>query len=501
MQKLLFLISWLILSHSIVNAQGCNITISKKTFCRNSPITFSIPSTTTFAAIKWDFGDGDSSVIYSNQANHAYDTFGNFQVCVFLYDASGGLKCSNCTTVRIFDNPNVKIQSLDSAFQCLDSNYFCFKDISTHGRDNAPIVKRIWEMGDGTSYNNLSDVCHTYSLSGNYQITFAITDSNGCSQVFENRDFIKVIGVKADFIDTNSKPYICAPKLIGFKDLSIGLNDYKYIYKTNGTIKDSVKIDSVNSWSWNFGDNLGSLSKSVIKNPYHTYKTNGVYDVSLIVNTVHGCIDTIKKQGFIEVDGPQPKFWILNSGNPSTFGYADHGIIKVIDSSKYMNTWYFLKGDGTEQVFKSRPNDHIFSITYNTPGAFNLILKGSEWAITPVPYDTIPCIQIYGDKDNPNDPNMWVYVDSSLSIKEEIPNSISVYPNPAKDKISIEFERPLKQAATIELYNLLGEKVFSLSNVHNIKTEINVNSYSEGIYIIKIETEGVIFTEKVVLIE
>jgi gliding motility-associated-like protein len=50
----------------------------------------------------------------------------------------------------------------------------------------------------------------------------------------------------------------------------------------------------VNSWRWNFGDGSTVADTSRIRNPQWTYSSAGVKDVSMIVTSSKGCVDTIQ---------------------------------------------------------------------------------------------------------------------------------------------------------------------------------------------------------------
>ncbi len=67
---------------------------------------------------------------------------------------------------------------------------------------------------------------------------------------------------------------------------------------------------------------------------------------------------------------------------------------------------------------------------------------------------------------------------------ENVIQSISVYPNPAKDILNISSDEAV---ASIELYNMLGEKVLGTHCVAN-DISIDVSSLSNGAYILKIRT-------------
>lgn len=74
-------------------------------------------------------------------------------------------------------------------------------------------------------------------------------------------------------------------------------------------------------------------------------------------------------------------------------------------------------------------------------------------------------------------------------------DSIKIYPNPFNSTLKIDIENsllPLK----ISMYNSSGQMIYS--NVFNL-TEFNINmtDLESGIYILKIENKGIIFTEKI----
>ena len=70
-------------------------------------------------------------------------------------------------------------------------------------------------------------------------------------------------------------------------------------------------------------------------------------------------------------------------------------------------------------------------------------------------------------------------------------NTILVYPNPAKDYISI---KSSKQITGIDLYDVLGKKVLSFS----MKSTIPINNLPNGMYILKISTEDIHVTKTII---
>jgi 3',5'-cyclic AMP phosphodiesterase CpdA len=82
---------------------------------------------------------------------------------------------------------------------------------------------------------------------------------------------------------------------------------------------------------------------------------------------------------------------------------------------------------------------------------------------------------------------------NSIAGVNELSNSIkiSVFPNPAIDKLTIE----CNQKATIEILNIEGQIIKTINNV-GIKTTIDLVDLSRGVYIIKAKTDKAITVKK-----
>lgn len=85
--------------------------------------------------------------------------------------------------------------------------------------------------------------------------------------------------------------------------------------------------------------------------------------------------------------------------------------------------------------------------------------------------------------------------------------NISIYPNPNNGKfqvycLSAGTASPNNQVSNIEIYNLLGKKVYSVSNINqqtlNNKTDIDVSAFPSGMYVVQIKTGNDLAIIKVV---
>ena len=76
-------------------------------------------------------------------------------------------------------------------------------------------------------------------------------------------------------------------------------------------------------------------------------------------------------------------------------------------------------------------------------------------------------------------------------------NQIRIYPNPAKNQFEIETTSNIQdKLKSIQIYNLLGELIFSSNNY--LKT-IETSKFSSGVYIVKINCEDFEISKKLIL--
>lgn len=230
-----------------------------------------------------------------------------------------------------------------------------------------------WDFNNDGIYEllNKHDPKYAYSSPGTYTVKIRVIDLTCGDTLFIRKDrFIHISGVKAAF-DTLNSPYNCAPQVVKFLDSSEVLNPYNYIYDSLGRLVDSVLVDAIGTWEWNFGDNKGQYSQSFKKNPAHPYTNNGYFDVSLVVTTYFGCKDTVKIDDYIKIEGPRPAFILLD-----TAGCVPYSV-RVIDSSEEMTGWIWNPGDKTQVSGVFNKGDTI-RFNYTKPGVYFIGLTGTD---------------------------------------------------------------------------------------------------------------------------
>ena len=138
-------------------------------------------------------------------------------------------------------------------------------------RNNNNIQTFDWDFGDGNTSTQPAPT-HTYAVAGDYILKLVVNRGLPCS-------------------DSTTAPVKVYPGFFpGFtmngqcQNIPVQFNDITW-----------ANYGDPNRWDWNFGDPTSPNNTSILKNPTHTYNTTGLYNVTFIVETDKGCIDTLYK--------------------------------------------------------------------------------------------------------------------------------------------------------------------------------------------------------------
>jgi len=216
------------------------------------------------------------------------------------------------------------------------------------------------------STRSFDNMVWTYDEPGEYEITVVAEDSIGCTDTTRLAVFISEVLPDFGFGDT----IVNCASIIRFSD-STSFIDPCAAKDTcsNGT---DLSCERITSWLWDFGD---GTRKSILQNPSHNYTTGGTFEVTLIVTTELGCIDSIKKSVYIP--GPLPEFGFRNQVDRD----RDSAIICLGELVEVIN---FGKGDVNDPTFEMIWGDNTsgnageigdtFSHLYTAPGIYELYI-------------------------------------------------------------------------------------------------------------------------------
>jgi gliding motility-associated-like protein len=181
--------------------------------------------------------------------------------------------------VQVIEYPSPDIDFITDTI--CNKQVFTFHIVAAHPEE---IIEWRWNFGDGNvvTYNSATEPQHTYLTDGVFEVALSVTDLHGCTK--EVKHFIKVLPSPVALF-SSTYPH-CINDSVSFTSLA---------YATAG--------DYIASWSWNFGDgNSSTILWPNDPNVKHPYSAAGVYPVTLMVVTQHGCEDTITRE--ITIDSP-----------------------------------------------------------------------------------------------------------------------------------------------------------------------------------------------------
>ncbi len=178
---------------SEINGSSCRDTVNKTVMVYQNPIVnilsedncvgevsnfynFSqVPSWSTNNTYVWNFGQNSWQSTQQNPT-FTYPFWGEYTVSLTVTSQNGSISCSsqNSITVQIYPIPQVNFES---------NNTFCFGEEVQFYNDSyiqsGLIINYIWNFGDNT-FSNQVNPTHTYSSSGNYQVTLTAISNSGC---------------------------------------------------------------------------------------------------------------------------------------------------------------------------------------------------------------------------------------------------------------------------------------------------------------------------------
>jgi gliding motility-associated-like protein len=415
----------------VTNIAGCTDTLRRKSFVRvqppkaavaNIPVEgcepFSfmpspiISSVDSIVKYEWDFGDG--KLVEGINPVHPYSA-GTYYVKLII-TSSGG--CTDTVialdAIRIGTRPNPSFSAVprySCAFQPIS-----FSDLSVGGADHW-----LWRFGDG-GISTDQHPSHIYQDTGYFHPTLIVTN-NGCKDSIRVQDYVYIKAPIAKFVDSSACDARFERKFI---DKSIGATDWYWdfgdgnfssernpVHKFSSpgkyTVKLTVKNDTcehttaseiiimvekaefnstdtitckgapinfsateiqpanIASHLWDFGDGVIQYGPADLS---HVYSSAGKFDVRLLITDINGCVDSLVKPMYIQVNGPTANF--INSLPGACIRqeivFAD---ASVPDSLHPIKSWIWSYGDGKSDSVFSPPFHHV----YETGGNYTVTLK------------------------------------------------------------------------------------------------------------------------------
>ncbi len=226
---------------------------------------------------EWNFANGATDSIQNPNFTFTSDSIQPSVSLTIENDQGCRATFTNQVTNLFLPKANFEISS--NAL-CL-GNTIDFSNLSTNNSFGATTYT--FDFGDGSDTATPASAQHTYSDTGQYDVTLSMLDlTYGCADTLTIENAVYIQDKPTAGFTVNNQLIGCASEPAIFTNLS--LSDFQF-----------------GSFEWNFGDAIGT---DTISNPQYNYTYPGTYSVSLIATTTSGCSDTIESINLIEVQGP-----------------------------------------------------------------------------------------------------------------------------------------------------------------------------------------------------
>ena len=245
---------------------------------------------------------------------------------------------------------------------------------SIHFIDNSSgdIVIWVWYFGDGNSSTDVNPY-YKYADNGTYNVTLIVIDSNGIMNKISKEINVSNVPPHAlmdvDAVNNHSN--------VSFSSLS---------YDDDGSVVLST---------WNFGDGSTATGKDVV----HTYSSDGIYNITLVVKDNDGAENETNSTIMVDTTAPETSY------NLSCNGWCNETVdvtLSASDNLSGVNKTYYKIDDGAWNVYNntfSISSEGIHKIYfYSTDNAGNVEeIKNTTVKIDKTkPYTSININATYG---------------------------------------------------------------------------------------------------------
>ena len=253
-------------------------------------------------------------------------------------------------------------------------------------------------------------------------------------------------------------------------------------FNVNFTDQSDSNVATIVSWLWDFGDG----TTSTLRNPVHTYSSNGEYLVSLEINDMSfvGCQS--KQTKLVHVAPPMGSPFATNN---DFLYYASTGLVDTIDNQE-LHIWtpefYDAEGDSIFIHYISLTNTGAGTVTYDYATGQIIVTPdsnytGSTGLVIEVCDVNIDCF-IY---------SLYLYMDDITSISEFQKYGFDFEIRGDREPF-VYLQSKTSQRIQVEYFDMKGRCIYSeFENISNGFTSLPIknNRLVESSYLIRITDE------------
>lgn len=467
---------------NLQNTVAANADFSFVNSCSGNPVIFTDLSTVTGGSItgwQWDFDDS-SGVSFQQNPQHTFDTTGVYNVTLTISTNSG---CTHDTSLAVTLTDSFTLITGPDTI-CLNENEIIFTASDSGGT---------WA---GAGITDSIDGAFDPSVAGAGTHLVSYFVSGECTDT----GFHQIVVNEGPSLLVDSIHHItCFGENDGafFTSASGGTTPYSYLW---GTGCSSCIPDNLNAGTYIYfiSDASGCLDSSEIIITQPDSIQISISTPSVILCEGESSVLAANVTGGIF---PYLYQWTSGDTNQTIIGFASQFYkVTVMDANECSNSAsVFL--DFLPSPLVNLGNDT--SIIENANLILNAANYGSSylWSTGEITQNITVSSEgeyfviVTDSNDCSNSDTIFVSVITFIPENFFI-DGYRIYPNPATDKIMIEKKNSLK--ATVIFNNLLGV-VFYQTEISDIKSEIDISSFSKGIYFLLISDENNARTEKIII--
>ncbi len=289
--------------------------------CIDETIAFTDQSSVSSGNIlnwQWDFDDNNSSMQVN--PDHDYSNTGNYNI-ELIVETDMGCRDTVVQNYIIYPLPEVNFE-VENACENAIVNFDNNSSISS-----GSISQFNWDFDNNLTSGQENPPGFSYPDYGTYTISLELVSDQGCTSLASTQ--LEVF--ETPIADILGDPLAgCSPfdaAMFNFVD------------------------NNVYTCIWNFGDGNSVIDCGSVRNTY----LPGVYDVSLVVYSENGCVDSTSESGFVTVN-ETPHADFVFSPQTVTISRNDVNFVNLSSGgSSYI--WDF--GDGSEESTEESPK-HAF---------------------------------------------------------------------------------------------------------------------------------------------
>lgn len=351
----------------------------------------------------------------------------------------------------------------DGLLDIVVGNYGYFRPFQTYksaiaiyeniGTANSPKYRmRSDDYNDFSTYNLISMSPAFGDLDGDGKKDMVAGDLNGFVHYFKNTGT-----TQAAF------PTMTIPQ---YFSIDVGQYSTPFIYDVNSDGLNDLVVgerDGTFNYFWNYGTatNAAFSMDSMVSNWGH---------ISVALQNLNEGYSA----PFITKDSANNILLYSGSGRGATFEF-------LIDANDVRNgTFTLIDSDLLKHDSGSESTISIADI--NNDGHMEYLVGNSRGGLL-----------MYSD-------SVWD-AGTTLAVNEipQLPGGLSVFPNPAKDYFTCQLSNAEFQSPTVELFNVLGEKVVVEHSTFHNNLHINTSQLGKGVYFVRIVNAGKIYSAKVLI--